>query len=267
MPIRDHLVPRSRSILLGLYSGLGLLMVLLKWGIYNEFYAQILGDRVGAGIFQTAIRGLIGGTLVFLMVFLTTNAATKWRTTKLGSAGALAGLLNTSEVFGISAAVFYVTPYLFGVFQLAVIFVISGVVGVSTYLSLYDWRLSDVRNLRLKLQDLKFVHDDSLKSINLIAWASIVFVTGGVVAGLTTYSTKYELGSPQEIAAKNVILLFLIEALFIGVGIWLGWIAPYFGRLEAIRLELRKLDVGSHQHEGADAWGSEDRSQTCEQTS
>mgnify|MGYP001073392813 CR=1 FL=1 len=265
MPIRDHLALRASSILLGLYSGLGLLMVLLKWGIYNEFYAEILGDRVGAGIFQTAIRGVVGGTLVFVMVFLTTNAATEWKTRKLGAA--LAGLVNTSEVFGIGAAVFYVTPYLFGVFQLAVMFMISGVVGVSTYLSLYDWRLSDVRDLRLKLQDLKFVHDDSLRSINLIAWASIVFLTGGVVAGLTTYSTKYELGSPQEIAAKNVILLFLIEALFIGIGIWLGWIAPHFGRLEAIRVELRKLDVGLHREEGADAWGPADRSQACEQTS
>jgi len=71
-----------------------------------------------------------------------------------------------------------------------------------------------------------------LQFVNHLVWASIFFLTGAVVATLAVYPRNYPPGSVQENAAFDVLMLFLIEIIYVGIGIWLGLITPYIRRLE-----------------------------------
>ena len=113
---------------------------------------------------------------------------------------------------------------------------------------LYDWKLTDIHSPRLKLQDLKFVHADALQSVHLITWVSILYLTGVLFAGLTAHGQGFTPGSAEARAWADVLNLFAVQIIFVGVGIFGGWIVPYLHRLEQIRIELRRLD-GSLQKE------------------
>jgi len=47
---------------------------------------------------------------------------------------------------------------------------------------------------------------------------------------------------PQAAAWNDTLVLFLAIIVFVGLGIWWGWIQPHIARLEQIRIELRELD-------------------------
>lgn len=255
MRIPDLLVPRTTSVLLGAYSSLGVFVPLLMAGIYNECCEEVLGGRVGAAsIAQAAVNGILGGTLIFFSVFATTNQAVIRKTKekqKRGSPEIVTGIVNASEIFSANAILFYFTPYAFNSVLLSLAFIISAVVGVSTFITLHDWKLADLHDAKLKLADLKFVHADALQRVNLIASASIVFLAGVVVASLNA-PRDLPPGSPKSDAWTIVLILFVVEAVFVGIGIWWGWLAPAINTLEEVRLELRKLDAGLQKRDRAD---------------
>jgi hypothetical protein len=235
-------------------------MVFLIGGIYFQLYAPELQERVGPGISEAAVRGTIGGIIVFFMIFLTTNEAMKRKNDVSRTMRVVFGLLNTAELFGSSAVMLYLMPPFPNVVTLGILFLISGVVGGATCIALYDWKLSPVLNKELKLKDLEFIHDDSLQSLNLMAWASIVFLTSGVVAALIAYQQSYPPGTAQANIAYDILVLDLFQAIFVGIGFWMGWITPALHRLEDIRLELRlERSAGGSQAAGT--------SQTQEQAS
>jgi len=198
MRIREYFKFTTTGVLLGAYSGLGLFVTLVSHGIYNEFYAKIIGETPGAGIVQTAIAGAVGAILVLSLTLLATGAGTARKARCSRKPYALTGIVNAGVLFGIGAFVFYETPYAFNEVDLAILFTISGVVGVSTFTIQYDWRLSEIRNNELKLKDLEFAHKDALQSLHLITWTCIIFLTGGVIAALSTFGGRFAPGTPPS---------------------------------------------------------------------
>jgi len=244
--LRDLFSLTRSSILIGIYSGLGLLVILLTHGIYNEYYAAILGDKVGVGIIQTSFIGIISGALVFVLVFMSTNFGINLRyhikTTEPGKAGLVTGLLIVSIFLVVGIMALYVTPFAFNIIPLAELFIVSGVVSISTFIVLYNWKLSDIHDQDLKLKDLEFAHEDTHQIVNLVTWGSIIFLIGAVVGGMGSFDDNFALGTVESIAWGNVKMLSLFKIMYVAIGIWFGWVAPHLGKLEEIRLELRKLD-------------------------
>jgi hypothetical protein len=194
---------------------------------------------------QASVAGAQGAIVAFLVILVATIVLRKWRSKQPGTPGTVLGALNAGALFGVSAVVFYFTPNAFNTVDLTSIFIISGVVGVSSYLLLYDWKLPQIHPLRsrdLKMEDLKFVHEDAIELLHLITWASIIFLTGTVVAALTTYVQHFNVGTRQAAASGSVLMLFISHLIYVGIGIWWGWMTPILYRLEQVRMELRAID-------------------------
>ena len=74
-------------------------------------------------------------------------------------------------------------------------------------------------------------------------WASILFLTGGLVATLTVIGRDLPLGSVQAKAWGGTLQLFVGYAIFVAAGIWCGWVTPVLARLQAVRLELLEMQA------------------------
>jgi MFS family permease len=189
--------------------------------------------------------GLFFGTLVAILTYLIIvffkRKVARTRDVTGGKMGAYCGLLNFVVISGGSAIfTFLFTPVLLSPGNVLVIFVIGGIVGISSfYLMMFKRPLGGFKNPEVELEALKLEHEEHRHTLQLITWTTAIYASSMVIQSAIAYWGKYFPEVPEPILVQ--LTLYAAFVAYILVGLFLGVIAQIYGRMEKIRIRIKEL--------------------------
>ena len=246
MPLRCKL-GTFESFLLGVYSYIGLVIILLGHGLWYESLREIDVLPYYRFNIEEARMWSIYLLPTFALIFVLTGrfkchkliAKLFEKSFSVETYPLMAALVNVTVISVSYVSLLFLIPSLFHPFTICFVFVNAGIVGVSTfyYIAPLPWEVWKSRNRVQEIEALKLEHDYIWKVINIISWAIVIMAVSAIFVSWTQIILP---SIPAEkLYTFSVIKLqaySAIELIYLILGLWFG----ILGRLMSYSWRIRK---------------------------
>ena len=236
------------SFLLGVYSYIGLVIILFGHGLWYESLREI--DVLPHYRF-TIEEGRMWSIYLlpsFVLIFVLTSRfkchklIAKLFEKKFFSVEAyslMAAFVNVTVMFVSYISLLFFIPSLFHPYLVCFVFVNAGIVGVSTfyYIAPPPWEVLKSRNRVQEIEALKLEHDFIWKAINIISWTALIMAVSAIFVSWT--QIIFPSIPAEKLNTFSVIKLeaySTIELIYLILGLWFG----ILGRLMDYSWRIRK---------------------------
>jgi len=232
---------------LGVYSYIGLVIILLGHGLWYESLREI--DVLPYYRFNIEEGKMWSIYLLptFALIFVLTSrfkchkliAKLFEKSFSVETYPLMAALVNVTVISVSYVSLLFLIPSLFHPFTICFVFVNAGIVGVSTfyYIAPLPWEVWKSRNRVQEIEALKLEHDYIWKVINIISWAIVIMAVSAIFVSWTQIILP---SIPAEkLYTFSVIKLqaySAIELIYLILGLWFG----ILGRLMSYSWRIRK---------------------------
>jgi hypothetical protein len=247
------------GLLLGFYTFIGFLVLLLTHGLWYEsmtelglppFYTFHVNEALGLWLFSIP-------SSVFVFI-ITDDARTyksianlferKLRRRKDASKEAapyIPALLNAAVISITSVCYLLYVPSMINAFSLSFTAVNAGIVAIATfyYVGYPIWDLFEIRDDKVRFEILKLEHDTTMGLANSVIWATIILIASVVFITWTQviYPSVKDEALRSTAAFTSLQALSVSQLAYLTLGIWFGVLGRLWDYAFRIRKEIAKL--------------------------
>jgi len=236
------------SFLLGVYSYIGLVIILFGHGLWYESLREIgvlphyRFTIEEGGIWSIYLLPSLVLIFVLTSGFKRHKLIAKLFEKKIFSLEAyslMAAFVNVTVIFVSYVFLLFFIPSLFHPFKVCFVFVNAGIVGVSTlyYIAPPAWKAWKSKNRVQEIEALKLEHDYIWKAVNIISWTAVIMAVSAIFVSWT------QIILPSIPAEKRYTFSVIklqaysaIELIYLILGLWFG----ILGRLMEYSWRIRK---------------------------